>query len=71
MKEKIKKKTEQRKREKSDDVTWTLGTKGVVPLLRHGLWISKINKENKSNTTKPKLHRGTQIKTTHLRRDLA
>lgn len=45
MKEKIKKKTEQRKREKSDDVTWTLGTKGVVPLLRHGLWISKINKK--------------------------
>lgn len=33
-------------------VTWTLGTKGVVLLLRHGLWVSKINKEKEKNAIK-------------------
>ncbi len=44
-------------------ITWTLGAKGVVLLLRLWLWISKIKqqkkKEKKRKCNKPKPHKTT------------
>lgn len=58
-------------------VTWTLGAKGVVLLLRLWLWISKINQQNKNkkekrkkrkeNAIKPKPHKKQQKLTVHYK----
>lgn len=49
-------------------ITWTLGAKGVVLLLRLWLWISKIKqqKKRKCNKTKIPQHKNSQNTTTEV-----